>query len=138
MKLLEKRVLFSNCLLQLLNKIKFSEYDCMIEEVRRGKQQTEWNATHCKQFVSGTRCERTKEQHGPLAHSFAPIGIDKSVHLNGLAVDLILVLNGYPVWAVGPYREFGVFWKSLHELCRWGGDFPGDSGHFSLEHGGRK
>ena len=37
------------------------------------------------------------------------------------------------------YRPLGDFWKSLHPLCRWGGDFSTkDGNHFSLEHEGVK
>jgi len=43
------------------------------------------------------------------------------------------------------YRPLGEKWKSLHPLCRWGGDFKDKNGnpkpdgnHFSLEHEGVK
>jgi len=35
------------------------------------------------------------------------------------------------------YEELGRFWKSLHPLARWGGDFNGgDANHFSFEYQG--
>lgn len=37
------------------------------------------------------------------------------------------------------YKPLGTFWKSLHPLCRWGGDFTRpDGNHFSMEHEGVK
>lgn len=29
------------------------------------------------------------------------------------------------------HHPFGLYWKTLHPLCRWGGDF-GDGNHYSL------
>lgn len=35
------------------------------------------------------------------------------------------------------HRPFGTYWKGLHELCRWGGDFSQpDGNHYALEDGG--
>lgn len=37
------------------------------------------------------------------------------------------------------YRIAGSYWKSLHPLARWGGDFSSpDPDHFSFEHNGRR
>lgn len=30
------------------------------------------------------------------------------------------------------HQPFGLYWKTLHPLCRWGGDF-GDGNHYALE-----
>jgi hypothetical protein len=36
------------------------------------------------------------------------------------------------------HKQFGEYWKSLHPLCRWGGDFSKpDGNHYSVEHEGR-
>ena len=125
-------------MMRLLLELHRNGDECMIDEVKRGKQQAEWNSTHCGRWVSGARCKRTAEQHGDAAHSFKAIGIAMSVHRNGLAVDLILVKDGTVTWEDSDYLPYGQFWKSLHSQCRWGGDFPGDAGHFSIEYGGRK
>lgn len=64
-------------------------------------------------------------------------------HYNKLGRDFdffVLELNGsrshlttdHPYW-----HEVGEFWKSLHPLCRWGGDFhTKDYNHLSLFHAG--
>jgi hypothetical protein len=37
------------------------------------------------------------------------------------------------------YQDLGRFWKALHPLARWGGDFKsGDANHFSFEYKGNK
>jgi len=48
------------------------------------------------------------------------------------------IVNAHPMW-----NELGTYWKSLHPLNRWGGDFRNSKGekvndfnHFSMEHGG--
>jgi hypothetical protein len=41
--------------------------------------------------------------------------------------------GGHPAWAA-----IGTKWKSMHPLCRWGGDFKGkDSNHISIAHDGK-
>jgi len=72
-------------------------------------------------------------------------GISNSLHTKHLAIDLPLFLDS----ALGvdddiyqadseTYRPLGDYWKTLHPLNRWGGDFPGDGNHFSMEHEGVK
>lgn len=68
----------------------------------------------------------------------------KSLHYDGLAIDLNLFINGqyisdggHPAWTL-----LGVHWESLHPDCRWGGRIRNgpsavDSNHFSLEWEGR-
>lgn len=64
-------------------------------------------------------------------------GIRSSLHSSRLAVDLNLFLRGEYLTATDAHKPFGVYWESLHELCRWGGRF-GDGNHYSMEHGGVK
>lgn len=61
-----------------------------------------------------------------------------SLHYSGLAKDLNLYRGGQYLIHSDDYRPLGEYWKSLHPLARWGGDFPGDGNHFSFEHEGRK
>lgn len=67
-------------------------------------------------------------------------GVEQSAHLNGLAVDVLLYAPlGQYLTKTEDYSQLGEFWKSLHPLCRWGGDFSKkDGNHFSLEYGGLK
>lgn len=64
-------------------------------------------------------------------------GIRNSNHCKKLAADLFLVENGKVTWEFADYYVLGEKWKSMHELCRWGGDFKGrDAVHFSIYHAG--
>lgn len=63
-----------------------------------------------------------------------------SLHYIKLAQDLNLFVDGVYITSTHPvWNKLGKFWKSLHPLCAWGGDFfSKDYNHFSLEHEGRK
>src|SRR5260221_4285844 len=66
-------------------------------------------------------------------------GILHSLHRLSLACDLSLFIQGVYQADSEPYRPLGDHWKSLHPLCRWGGDWEKkDGGHFSIEHEGVK
>ena len=68
-----------------------------------------------------------------------------SLHYIGLAHDLILYKDSKWLTDSEEYKFAGEKWKSMHELCRWGGDFDfnhdgkkGDDGnHFSITYEGR-
>lgn len=65
-----------------------------------------------------------------------------TLHAKRLAVDLNLFKNGVYLKDSSDHAPLGVYWKSLHPLCRWGGDFKGpkgpDGNHYSMEHEGIK
>lgn len=65
-------------------------------------------------------------------------GIVNSLHCERLAIDLNLFRDGKLLTSVEDYRPLGEYWKSLHSLARWGGDFTTrpDADHFSLTYGG--
>ena len=73
-------------------------------------------------------------------------GITMSLHCDKLAADLLLFADtdgdgqtdDYLI-DTPSYAHLGAYWKSLHPLCRWGGDFTGrkDGNHFSVSYGGR-
>jgi len=72
------------------------------------------------------------------------IGIVNTLHAIRLAVDFNLFKDAslesdediYQKDSEA-YRPLGEYWKSLHPLCRWGGDFKSkDGNHFSMEHEG--
>lgn len=67
-------------------------------------------------------------------------GSATSLHPDRLAQDLNLFRNGVWLQNTVDHQELGQYWKSLHPLCRWGGDFKDrpDGNHYSLEHEGRK
>jgi hypothetical protein len=87
---------------------------------------------------------RSPEEAKRLAGTGA--GLATSLHCDRLAADLILFADTDGDGQVDDYltrsedyAELGVYWKSLHPLCRWGGDFHGrpDGNHFSLAYHGR-
>lgn len=65
-------------------------------------------------------------------------GIRLSGHRNFLAVDLKLYRDGAYLTRSEDYAALGAWWKQQAPDCRWGGDFPGDGNHFSIEHNGVK
>ena len=109
----------------------------------------------------GTLLEHARKVVGPrhgvairMGEGYVGDSIDKpgedtphlreGTHLKRLGQDLILdslALGGGVIWGDHPaWHELGAFWKALHPLCRWGGDFKnaagervGDWGHFSVE-----
>ena len=62
----------------------------------------------------------------------------QSGHVTPDEIEYDWITNDHPMW-----HELGAYWKSLHPLNRWGGDFRNSKGekindfnHFSMEHGG--
>lgn len=82
--------------------------------------------------------EALRMQAQANANSSSGAGISNSLHLMRLAIDVNLFTQGVYQTASEAYKPLGVYWKSLHPLCRWGGDFVSrpDGNHFSLEHEG--
>ncbi len=73
-----------------------------------------------------------------LGNTTAPTNHKNSLHPMKLAIDLNLFLNGKYLRSTKAHEQFGRFWKSLHPLCRWGGDFfKPDGNHYSVEYRGR-
>lgn len=59
--------------------------------------------------------------------------IKNSFHYKGLAQDINLFYNGEYCSKTEDHEKFGNYWKSLHPLCTWGGDFKRkDGNHYSL------
>lgn len=67
-------------------------------------------------------------------------GVVNSVHSVGLAVDLNLFKDGVYLTTSESHAPLGAFWKTLHPLARWGGDFKPrpDGNHYSFEYNGVK
>ena len=66
------------------------------------------------------------------------LGITNSLHCERLAVDLNVFVDGKYSDFIGDYARLGEYWKTLHPLARWGGDFTKpDPDHFSLSWEGR-
>lgn len=64
--------------------------------------------------------------------------MENSNHYIKLAADLNLFKDGVYLTKTEDHEIFGEYWKSLDDLCRWGGDFTRkDGNHYSLFHQGR-
>jgi len=61
----------------------------------------------------------------------------KSLHYEGLAIDIDLFKNGIYLTSTEDHQSFGEFWEGLHPDCRWGGRFR-DGNHYSLTYQDRK
>jgi hypothetical protein len=79
------------------------------------------------------------------ANAASGAGISTSLHLDGLAADLLLYIGGVYQPDSSAHIVLGQKWKSMHPLCRWGGDFRDakgkakpDGNHYSVEWQGRK
>lgn len=66
-------------------------------------------------------------------------GSARSLHCQKLAIDLNLFIDGKYQRRGAAYEPLGEFWKTLHPLARWGGDWQSkDYRHFSFTRGGRE
>jgi hypothetical protein len=80
---------------------------------------------------------RTPEQ--AALNAAKGIGIKGSLHVDRLAVDFNLFRGDRYLPQSQDHAELGRFWKTLHPLNRWGGDFKKrDGNHYSMEWEGRK
>lgn len=67
------------------------------------------------------------------ANAASGAGIAHSLHLQSLAGDVALFVAGEYKTDLESYRPLGEYWKGLHDLCCWGGDFERpDADHFSV------
>jgi hypothetical protein len=83
--------------------------------------------------------EVKREQAKALENAQAGIGSANSLHLDGLAVDMLIYDMGVYLKLSEQYRFAGNYWKSLDPLNRWGGDFDDpDGNHFSRAYQGRQ
>jgi len=66
-------------------------------------------------------------------------GISNSLHIIKLAADLNVFKDGEWLKESQDLWELGAFWKTLHPMNRWGGDWSKpDGNHFSMTHEGRQ
>ena len=139
-KLLAARILFTKHLARLLlYATDLLGFAVIIDEVKRSKEAAKWNATHCKVRTARGRCEQTPSAHreNRLGHTFRKIGIATSLHINALAVDLLIIVDGKISNDPELYRILGEWWEKQFPAAAWGGRFN-DMGHFSHGFNGRK
>lgn len=95
-----------------------------------------WGYAQGYEFTWG---ETLRSQAQALANAKSGAGIAHSLHLIKLAVDLNAFKDGLFLKNIEDYRPLGNYWKSLHELACWGGDFHSpDADHFSITFNGIK
>lgn len=96
----------------------------------------EWTYQQGHELTFG-EAYRTEQQAALNAASGA--GIANSLHIDRLAIDVNLFVNGVYKTDTESYRTLGEFWESLGDGCSWGGRFSKpDGNHFSVSHGGRR
>ncbi len=120
MTLPEKQKLFTRLIVKLINFAHENDYEIVCGDFHRSAEDAARNA------AAGT-------------------GIKNSLHTICLAADLNLFRYGKYLTDSADHKPLGDYWKTLHPLCRWGGDFKDasgkpkpDGGHYSIEHEGVK
>ena len=79
---------------------------------------------------------RDPRVHGKVGEKVA-YGHPKSGDKRRLSFDINLFLNGKYLRKTSDHAKFGKFWKALHPLFRWGGDFKKkDGNHYGCIYGG--
>ena len=85
--------------------------------------------------------EVQRSQAQALQNAKLGTGIANSLHVDRLAVDLLLFRDGKYLDKTEDYLHLGQWWKSLDPACcRWGGDFTNrrDGNHFSYSPDGKR
>ena len=90
-------------------------------------------------YAAGYSCTfgdayRDPRSHGSMGTKLT-YGRAKSAHKQRLAIDLNLFKDGEYLTSTEDHRQFGEYWKALHEDNVWGGDFD-DGNHYSKRHKG--
>ena len=143
MSLAKRRVEFSVCVADLVNKARQIGFYPALDEVKRTDEQACINA-----LGETGRIALAKVVEGAfpalalaVSNNGKSRGIMESVHRSGLAVDLILykLVDTEFVWVTdaSEYEALGKWWEEQHPDARWGGRFN-DANHFSFEYQGRK
>lgn len=110
----EKRCRFTHAAALLVHEAERLGYKCAFDQVKRTQAEANANA------ASGA-------------------GISTSLHLDGLAVDLLLYKDGRYITDSEGHAQLGAWWKSIAADHAWGGDFAKrDFNHYSISHMGRK
>ena len=109
-----KRCRFTHDVALLILQAEKLGYSCAIDQVKRTQLEANANA------ASG-------------------VGIANSLHLIGLAADLLLYKDGSYLKGEQGYSDLGMWCESFSASHAWGGRFKiKDYGHFSIEHNGVK
>lgn len=96
-----------------------------------------WAYTHGYELTLGD-AYRDPRLHGAMGEKMG-YGHKSSCHKIRMAIDLNLFKDGAFLQSSADHAPLGAYWKSLHPLCRWGGDFSTpDGNHYSMEWQGQQ
>lgn len=140
MTLSEQQRIFTSLVAKLVTFAYDEGYELAYGEVARSDEQAIINSLGTSGRVTLSNYLDNHPVFKELARAVrnnAGSGIKNSLHEKCLAVDFKLFVAGVYQTQSASYRKLGTFWKTLHPLCRWGGDW-GDGNHFSMEYGGIK
>lgn len=133
------RMDFTHCVAQLILEAERLGYRCTLGEVTRSDEQAVINSLgeQGREAVARMLYNNFPRLSAAIRNNGRSNGIVNSVHSVGLAVDLNLFKDGVYLTATEDHAVLGAFWKGLHPLARWGGDFK-DGNHYSFEYNGVK
>lgn len=131
----------TECVALLILEAKKMGYRCALSEAFRSDEQA-----HINSIGSAGRlwvADLVESRFPGLAMALRNNGgggIAMSNHQVGLAVDINLFKDGVYLQTTEDHAKLGAFWKTLHPLARWGGDFrpKPDGNHYSFEYNGVK
>lgn len=130
---------FSRCLAKLETKILEDGFEFTLGEGYRSPEQAAINSLS---LFDRARIGALLETKYPVLADAIRVsvsrGIRNSEHSRRLAQDLNIFKEGVFLTKKEDYAPFGAFWKTLHPLARWGGDFKDspDADHFSFTYEG--
>lgn len=140
MTLRETQSLFMRLYAQLISWAYANGYELTAGELKRSDEQAYINA------LGSVGREKIAQAVTPISTGLASAlrnngknnGIIGSLHELGLAADLNLFKDGRFLTNPEDHKPLGDYWKSLHPLARWGGDFQSkDANHYSITFGGK-
>jgi hypothetical protein len=132
----------TECVALLILEAKKMGYRCSLGEAYRSDEQAQVNSIGEQGRLAVARLVSNifPGLASALRNNGKAGGIAMSNHQVGLAVDLNLFKDGVYLQTTEDHARLGAFWKALHPLARWGGDFrpKPDGNHYSFEYNGVK
>lgn len=132
----------TECVALLVLEAKRQGYRCSMQEAARSDEQAIINSLGQQGRDAVARLIYTAFPRlaEALVNNGKNNGVVNSVHSVGLAVDLNLFRDGIYLSSSEDHAKLGAYWKTLHPLARWGGDFRPrpDGNHYSFEYNGVK
>lgn len=132
----------TECVASLIREAIRLGYKCTLQESARSDEQAIINSlgSQGREAVAKLIYKDFPRLAAAIVNNGNNNGVVNSVHSVGLAVDLNLFKDGVYLSSSEDHAKLGAFWKTLHPLARWGGDFRPrpDGNHYSFEYNGVK